>query len=113
MDDDTTAGRAPPSTADHATASPRPRAALAERLARAEERSRRAERALAQLRARARAAERARWNRARFLLGALLLEEARDNPRLLAWLRSRLGRLGGREREAVEAALRDLGGPAG
>ncbi len=112
MDNDATAGRAP-IAADHATASPRPRAALAERLARAEERSRRAERALAHLRARARATERARANRARFLLGALLLEEARDNPRLLAWLRSRLGRLGGREREAVEAALRDLGGPAG
>jgi 2-keto-3-deoxy-galactonokinase len=110
MDDNMTTGLTSTSE-DRTTISPRSRAGLAERLARAEERRQRAERDLAQLRARARAIERTRDNRARFLLGALLLTEAAGNPRLLAWIHSRLGQLSGREREAVEAALRCLNEP--
>lgn len=101
-----------PSTANRPTTELRPRAGLAERLVRAEEKRRRAERDLAQLRARARAAERARVERARYLIGALVLEEAASNSRIAAWLSSRLDGLSAHERAVVETALGDLGGPA-
>ena len=82
------------------------RATLAERLARAEARRRQAEERLAALRSRARAEERARDTRARYLLGGLLLGAAAGQPRLAAWVRSRIDGLPERDRAVVEAALR-------
>lgn len=64
-----------------------------ERLERAKEAKARAEAEIRSLAARARAEDRKRDTRRKIIMGGILLQEVRQNPKLKAWLMARLREL--------------------